>query len=133
MAFTDQEKARIKHHLGYPDWVALSGSIQLGYPAGAHPLFLVEDAFKRLTAGGEEAVRIDLCNCDDIERQLGEARGRMRAAQIGNLMVNKDEPAMLRSELAYWKKKLADDLGVPPNPYSQSEHATPGGVNARVE
>ena len=63
MAFTAQEQARILHHLGYPSWVSLSNGIQLGFPAGAQPLFLVEQSFLRLTAGGEDSVREDLCNC----------------------------------------------------------------------
>ncbi len=133
MAFTDQEKARVKHHLGYPDWVALSASIQLGFPAGSQPLFLVEQAFQRLTPGGEESVRCDLCNCEDIEAQLADARGRFKAKQLGELHLNAMEPAQLRQELVYWRNKLADDLGVVQNPYSQSAYeGMPGGINAKV-
>jgi hypothetical protein len=133
MAFTDQEKARIKHHLGYPDWSALSASIQLGFPAGSQPLFLVEQAFPRLTVGGEDSVRLDLCQCEAVENQLGEARGRFKAKRMGELQLNDMEPAQLREELVYWQQKLADDLGVVRNPYSQSAYeGIPGGINAKV-
>lgn len=133
MAFTDTEKARVKHHLGYPDWSALSASIQLGFPAGSQPLFLVEQAFQRLTGGGEESVRCDLCECEAIEAQLSQARRRFAAKKLGELETNRDEPAQLRGELTYWRQKLADDLGVVRNPYSQSSYeGDPGGVNARV-
>lgn len=133
MAFTDQEKARVKHHLGYPDWVNLSASIQLGFPAGSQPLFLVEQAFNRLTVGGEESVRCDLCNCEETEAQISQSRRRFAASQLGELHTNRDEPGQLRGELKYWRQKLADDLGVVQNPYSQSAYeGDSGGRNARV-
>jgi hypothetical protein len=132
--FTEREKARIKHFLSYPDWVALAASIQLGYPAASQPAFLVDDAFQRLTPGGEESVRIDLCECESIEAQIGQARARMKATKLGNLEVNPHETAMLRRELVYWVARLASDLGVVTNPYSLFEYlgAAGGGRNATV-
>ncbi len=133
MAFTDQEKAQVLHHLGYPSWTNLAASIQLGFPAGSQPLFLVEQAFNRLLPGGEEQVRLDLCNCIDIESQMGDARSRFKAQALGELKLNAMEPQMLRTELVYWRQKLADDLGVVQNPYSQSVfEGMPGGINAKV-
>jgi hypothetical protein len=132
--FTDAEKSRIKHFLSYPDWVSLAASIQLGFPAGAQPLYLVEDAFQRLTPGGEVSVRRDLCECESIEGQMGEARGRFKATQLGTLKVNMSEVRMLREELSYWGLRLASDLGVVSNPYAAFEYnaALGGGINARV-
>lgn len=135
MPFTEREKARIKHFLSYPDWQSLAASIQLGFPAGSQPLYLVEQAFQRLTAGGEESVRIDLCECEAIERQLRDARSRFQAAALGNLKLNHKEPDMLRRELLYWSLRLASDLGVVTNPYSQFEFLNAGGsggTNATV-
>ena len=134
MAFTDSEKSRIKHFLSYPDWVALAASIQLGFPAGSQPLFLVEDAFQRLTEGGEASVRRDLCECESIEGQISQARSRMKATQIGNLKVNHQETTMLRREMNYWVLRLASDLGVVSNPYAAFEYndGLGGGMNARV-
>lgn len=134
MPFSDEEKARIKHHLSYPDWQQLSNSIQLGFPSGAQPLFLVEQAFQRLSPGGEDAVRRDLCECEDIEKQMSEARRRMKASRLGNLHINHDETAMLRGELNYWVLKMASDLGVVTNPYAVAEYDNirGGGANARV-
>lgn len=134
MAFTDDEKARIKHFLSYPDWSRLSNSIQLGFPAGSQPLFLVEQAFQRLTDGGEESARRDLCECESIERQLSEARRRFKATKLGDLQVNPKETEMLRKELTFWVLRLASDLGVVSNPYSAFEYmgGGGGGINARV-
>lgn len=134
MAFTDQEKARILHYLSYPSWESLSSSIHLGFPAGSQPLFLVEQAFNRLTDGGEGNVRRDLCECEATECQISNARSRMKALQLGDLKVNLDEVNMLRGELTYWVLRLASDLGVVTNPYSQFEFlgGGSGGRNARV-
>lgn len=135
MSFTADEQSRIKHFLSYPDWVSLAQSIQLGFPAASQPLFLVEDAFKRLTLGGESSVRIDLCECEDIEKQMRGARRRLKATRLGNLELNPREHAMLRRELLYWTTRLADDLGVVTDPYSQMMYqgiADMGGVGASV-
>jgi hypothetical protein len=135
MAFTEWEQARIKHFLSYPDFVSLSQSVQLGYPAASQPLFLVEDAFKRLTPQGEETVRRDLCECEAIEKQLSQARSRFKAVKVDKLEVNQSESDQLRRELTYWGKRLAGDLGVNTNPYSEFEYqgAGGGGINARVQ
>ncbi len=135
MAFTADQKARIKHFLSYPDWVALAQSIVLGFPAASEPLFLVEDAFRRLTPGGGQSTLINLAECECIEVQLRDARTRFRARRVGNVELNPDEPDMLRRELAYWTIRLADDLGVIPDPYSQALHAglmNAGSVNSVV-
>lgn len=134
MSFTDREKARVRHFLGYPSWSSQAASIQLGFPSGSQPLFLLEQAFDRILPDGEEAVRKDLCECEDVENQLGSARKRMRADQLGNLKVARDETDRLRKELIFWTQRLADDLGVVKNPYSSmAYHGMPGGRNAAVQ
>lgn len=134
MAFTDQEKARVLHHLGYPSFQSLSNGLQLGFPAGAQPLFLVEQSFQRLSPGGEDSVREDLCQCEDIERQMMSSRGRMKTTEVGEVKLNPREPMQLRQELAYWRTKLADDLGASFNPYSNAAMGGEGGggVNGTV-
>ena len=135
MGFTDAEKARVKHFLSYPDWVSMAQSIQLGYPAASQPAFLVDDAFHRLTPHAENSVRINLQECECIERELSGARSRFRAKRMGELELNDQEPKMLRHELLWWTTRLADDLGVLPDPYSQmifTQLNNSGGIGARV-
>ena len=131
---TDEEKNRALHFLGYPNLSQLEQSIQLGIPAASQPLFLVLGAFDRLTEGGCASVREDLCQLESIENQLGSARSRMRASALGDLKLNGSETAMLRKELTFWTRRLADDLAVVPNPYAQAFYlGFGGGVNAKVE
>lgn len=128
------ERSRIKHFLEYPDWTSLAYSVQLGFPASSQPMYLLEGAFDRVTNAALESVRKDLCQLESIEHQLGEARSRLSAEQLGNLKVNMNELPMLRRELVWWALVLANDLGVGPNPFSAMEilGGSSGGRNARV-
>lgn len=134
MALSDQETGRILHFLSYTNWKSLASSISLGYPAASQPLFLVFNAVKSLTQEGEAAVRRDLCECEEIECQLSDARKRFKASKLGELTMNPQETRMLREELVFWVRRLSDDLGVFPNPYSQMLvfGSGGGGINARV-
>ena len=133
MSFSEQEKGRIRHFLGYPSWSSLSNGIQLGFPAGGQPLFLLEQAFNRLLVPGEDAVRVDLCECEAIEHQLRDGRSRLKAQKLGDLVMNPRELEALRAELVYWQRRLADDLGVFANPCSTMNYeGIGGGINARV-
>lgn len=49
------------------------------------------------------------------------------------MTLNAGELGDLRELIGYWTKRLADGLGVVPNPYSQMEFAGGGGVNAKVQ
>lgn len=128
---SEGERSRIKHFLGFPDLSQEAQSILLGIPAGAEPLFLVEGAMNRLTQGGEESVRASLCQCEATEQQIGTSRQRMQATKLGSLETNQNESTALRRELEWWSRRLADDLGVPPNMFSQ-QYGAGGGINARV-
>lgn len=134
MAFTDDEKTRILRFLGYPDWVSLAGSIQLGYPASGQPLYLVRDSFNRLTETGEQSVRKDLCECEKVEKAISSSTDRLKASKVGEITMNADEMDKLVKLLQFWVKRLSDDLGVFPNPFSQMATAgAGGGLNAKVQ
>lgn len=134
MELTEDQKDRILHYLGYASWATLAQSIQLGYPTASQPLFLVYDAFMRITPGGIASVLRDLCQCEACEAQIGDARSRMKVESVGNITMRGNEADALRRELSYWTKRLADDLGVNVNPYSQMAWTggMGGGINAKV-
>lgn len=123
MSFTAQEQAQVLKHLGFADWQALAQSIQLGFPASSQPLFLVRDAFNRLTRDGEDAAREALCNCQAIYAQLADARSRFKVMAVGEVRMRgapgeASETTLLRNEYSFWTARLADALGVSPNAYS---------------
>ncbi len=130
---TDQQKTRMLHFLGYPSWERLAQSMQLGFPAASQPLFLVYQAFLMISADGIQNALRDLCECEGCEAQISSARERMKATSIGSITLNAKETAALRGELQFWTKRLADDLGVNVNPYSQMAwQGMGGGISGRT-
>jgi hypothetical protein len=133
VAFTEAEKDRILYHLSYPNWRSLAQSIQLGFPAASQPMFLVFNSFDRMTAEAENTIRRVLCECEEVERQISDARKRLRAKVVGDVEMNPAERRELYQELRSWTQRLADTLGVVQNPYSQRVYEGAGGtINARV-
>lgn len=131
--FTETERAEILRFLGYANWASLAQSIQLGYPAAGEPLFLVLDSFKRIKPASRALIRRNLEELRCIEDQMSGARRRMRATVLEGMTLNPRETHQLRQELAYWTRRLEDDLGVVHNPFSQMNYAgMPGGINAKV-
>jgi hypothetical protein len=131
--FTDEETTDIMRFLGYPDWTALSQSIQLGYPSASQPMFLAYDSMVRISPQSRAVARENLCQLKSIEGQLGTARSRMKTTRVGEVSMNANEARQLREEYVFWQRKLADLLGVFLNPHaSLTGGGMQGGINARV-
>lgn len=131
--FTDEEVTDILRFLGYPDWISVASSIQLGFPSTSQPLFLVRDSLQRITGTSRAQVRRYLCELSAIENQLSDARSRFRVSKVEQVTINPQEVGHLNQQYAYWRRRLADDLGVVPNVYSQIDyHGMGGGINAKV-
>jgi hypothetical protein len=115
--FSAAERERIKYHLGYPSLAAFA-NIQLGFVAVSQPLFLVEKSMDNLLDAAVPIVREHVARLDAINTQLDDARGRMRAAEVGEIKLQEEETMMLRREYAMWARSMADVLGCPINSYS---------------
>ena len=131
---SEEEKARIRRHLGYFTLNA-APSIQLGFPRASQPLFLVDQAFDQIPDYAVSLIRGDLAILDNIEVQLVEAQKRFKADKLGDLTINRSETDQLRGEYVYWAQRLADDLGCPLNIYAERFRAGGGNrmpINIRV-
>ena len=123
IALTPADKERIRYHLGYLN-IEASAAIQLGFPRGSQAQFLVEQACERLmeaTVGGVSQIVSVL---DRIEGQMIASLTRLTAQQLGELKLrNSNEEAtegdLLEREYRRWAQRLADNLGVPLNVYSE--------------
>jgi hypothetical protein len=120
-----EERARCKYHLGYPS-VAAFNSIQLGFIAVSQPLFLVERSMDNLLDEAVPLFREHIMRLDKIQAQLDDARGRFRAAEVGEIKLQPEETQMLHREYKYWAVALADLLGCPINGYSEKFNSAPG-------
>lgn len=121
---SEEEKYNILYHLGY--LVANpTGSIQLGVPAASQPQFLVNTQMERIPQPAIGRVRSILSELEDIERQLSEARKRMRAAKLGEITLRQAgesatvETDALEHEYDRWGNRLANILGCPYYPYAK--------------
>lgn len=117
-ALTDEEKERIRYHLGYME-SSFAASLQLGIPRPVQTIFLVEQAMVLLTNEyAIDRVRRVLWTLDQIESKLQSALCSMIAEQLGDLKLRADYPDKLEAEYVRWAKRLADIFGVPLYPYS---------------
>lgn len=117
MAFTDEEKQRIRYHLGYPS-VQPAAALTYGIPKPIQTLFLVESAMNLILPVAQDKVRSLLNTLDTIECRLQDAQTRMAATSIDNLTMRKDEADSLEAEYRRWANRLADVMGVPLYAYS---------------
>ncbi len=116
MALTNEERERVRYHLGYLS-TAPAPSIQLGVPRATQALFLVESAMNNLLPEAEPRVRQVLSILDGIEAKLVESQERLAATKVGEIELNGSEGELLDREYSRWRSRLARHLGVYVNPY----------------
>lgn len=132
MAFTEDEKVKIRAHLGYLG-VAQSQTFVLGIPAAMPTQFMVEGAMDRVLASAEAHARKLIKILDTIEVQMVEDLELLAVNKIGTIELRDREMMQLRREYRHWQGALGNLLGVPPNPYDQRfQGMAGGGINIPV-
>jgi hypothetical protein len=133
MALTDDDKNRARGHLGYLG-VAQASTFVLGIPAGVQTQFMVEAAWDRLLPTNYAAFRQLLDRLDGIEQQIEDDTENVAVDQLGDITLRKDEFPQLVRRYLWWQRKLANMLGIVPNPFDQRFNSWNGGggVNVRV-
>jgi hypothetical protein len=129
---TEDEKARTRRHLGYPE--STSPIIYaMGMVQPTQPAFLLEMAMNHLTEESKERVQTLLGVLDGFEAKIIKAACLLSAQQVGEITLrtnaNQNTTDLLRKEYKYWCQRLADCLGVTMYPYAT--HAG-GNMNVRV-
>lgn len=123
---TEDEKARIRHHTGYLNTNPVA-SIQLGVPRASQSMFLVETAMNSIPDTAIGLIRQYVAILDGIEQKLVDAMERFAASKLGEITLRDNETDMLEKEYVRWARRLADDLGVPLNAYSERFRGGGGG------
>jgi len=136
ITFTEADKARCRHHLGYLT-VEPSAAIQLGFPSAGEAQFLVERAMQRIMPAYQDRVIKTLDILDSIECQMVEALCRLKAIKLGEITISNStsdptEQDRLEVEYLRWARRLADDLGVPLNVFSERFRSSAMGINRPV-
>ncbi len=117
MAFTTEEKERIRYHTGYLE-VSPAPSITFGIPALIQTNFLVERAMDLVLPAAEGRVRKILCVLEGIECKMIEWQDYLIASQLDSLTIRADNIDKLEDEYSRWASRLADILGCPLYPGS---------------
>lgn len=143
MPLNDQEKERVRYHLGYMG-TSFGGdhaaaSLSFGMPRPAQTMFLLESAIQTMLTNPYtlERVRKLLCILDKVESQIEAAACQLGVESVGNVKMRGAEPGrthtdLLEREYVRWAKRLADVLGVPLYAYSDRFRSQSGVRNVTV-
>ena len=132
MAFTFDEKVRIRHTLGYPN-VSAVASFSLGMPAAFQTIFMLESAMTKVLPEAEAKARELLAKCETLETQVFEDAELLVVNEVGSIKIREDEMGAVWKQYDMWRNALANVFGVPPHPFDfRFNNAAVGGVNAPV-
>lgn len=129
MAFTEEEKVRIRHHLGFLN-VGAAQTFVLGTPAAVETQFLVEGAMNRVLPAAETMVRNLVARCDLVEQQVIENQELLAVTAVGEISVQEHEFEKLMQRYQYHRNALANALGIYANPFDKRFES---GLNVRVQ
>lgn len=130
MALTDEERVKVRHHLGFLN-VTEVATFFLGIPAASQQLFLIESAMNLVLPAAEFEVRRHLRILDRLEEQDVEDSELLAVLEVGEIKINPNELSVLfKQQYLKWRASLANIFGVKPNPYD--ERFVGLGLNVRV-
>lgn len=125
------ERAKIRHHLGYPN-VSAMASIQMGVPKPLQTLFLVETAMDKILEEYLPILRTTIATLDSIECQLVAGQPNLAVNKLGEMELRKEHLDQLEREYKRWAFRLAEDIGVPIYPFATRFKGTiAGNVSVR--
>jgi hypothetical protein len=125
LAFSEEEKERIRYHLGYLN-VGAAASLQFGLPAPIQMLFIVESAMEKVLPVGEDRIRSHISFMDKIECAMMEGIDYLPANRLGDMELRKTHLHDLEDEYYRWANRLAGQLGVPLYLYAEKFQAARG-------
>jgi len=130
---TEDEKARVRHHTGYPE-MTMAASIQFGVPRPAQLAFLLESAMNQVMTSAVERIRSILQILDDIEQKMIDAQCYLVADKLEELSLAGSSDSQSRlvtdrfeAEYVRWAERLSDIFGVPLYPFSRRFQGRTGG------
>lgn len=133
MALTDDEKIRVRTHLGYLN-TQPAAAITFGTVVPLQTLFLVDSAMEKILPGAEDRVRRILGTLDHIEELMVCALPNLAATSMDGIELRADQIDQLEHEYDRWSLRLAELLGVPRYPGSRrfNRNGMPGFHNVLV-
>ena len=130
-ALADEEKVKIRHHLGYIN-VGQGSTFFLGSPATVEINFAIENAMTKLLPQAYPLVREMLARCDATEQQLFDNQENLAVTKVCDIELRSDEMKELDKRYDRWRGALANALGVYFNPWDKRDVGGASGVNVPV-
>lgn len=131
-ALDDATKARVRSHLAYPQ-ISQPTIMTAGVPSIGEAQYLFERMMDHIyDAYAVETVKSYVQVMDSIEQQIANVACLVKANVVGDIQPNVDAGEYLEREYVRWGWRIADLLGVMPNPYSVRYGAGGSGINGRV-
>ena len=132
MGLTKEEKVRVRGHMGYGAFTSAS-TFFLGTPAAVETSFIIEPAMDRILPEAEPYVRELIVRLDAVLNQIAETNENVQVTSLGEIDLNDKHDSKMWDRYLFWQGKLADALGVPPNPYTKTQGTIGGGgINTPV-
>lgn len=127
MALTQDEKVRVRHHLGYLN-VEEVATFALGVPANVQTQFMIEPAMDKVLVAAEEKLRSLLGQLDAVEFQIFDDTETLVALKVGSIEINPDSFDKVLQRYLFIRSALANVLGIIPNPYDKRFFNEAGGA-----
>jgi len=127
MPLTETEKHSIEYHLG---WVQDEQVLAMNGNLVEHQIVsLLRANINNCTETKVYRVREALCECQKIQDQLKDVRGKFGAVRIGDITFDAEKAVqLLDAEYLRWTRKLADMFGGHENLYSRERQQLGGGT-----
>lgn len=119
MALNEDEKTAIRYYMGYPQ-VSTAALLSLGNPDKSQLNFIVEFNMQHVLPGVEKWIRRILQELQCIEDQMSTFRGSLELRGVVGSVQFRSGDALgdLDFEYRKWVGQLCDQIGAPPNPFS---------------
>lgn len=125
MALSDDEKERVRYHMGYHG-IEFKTSLTLGTPSVTQSLFILESALGDLQPVAEKSVRRAVQELDCLEDLMSKATATVEVKSTGGASAGGvrfrdgyETWDILDGQYARWLTKLGDTLGSPLAPFGQ--------------
>jgi hypothetical protein len=115
---TEEDKVRIRSHMGYPD-VRAAASFIVGFPATIETAFLIEKAMNEVRIEALGQLRRILDVLDNFEDQDVNDLEVHVASKVGEIDVNPDQHKLIDRRYDRWLGKLENLLCVSRNPFDK--------------
>lgn len=115
----EEDKARVRNHLGYPNSTAVVAGEVGGVVYAANPHWAIESAMDKVTDYSITMIQRTLGYLDRIEAQQIDALERLQATRADVVTLNPMEHAELLNQYKYWQGRLATQVGCKINPFQE--------------